>query len=221
MSPRVLYLIVGLVLGITGVTKQECVDIDCSTHAAGDQIPDPTNCNRYYVCLANGHPSDVVFDCDVGEKFDTNTSACVASADATCGVCPPTCKYSCGNNTVVFPIADPTDCTKYLLCGIFNPPVALECDSGTDLYFNGTACQSDINQCCDSCAVFCDTAFTEIADPTNCTNYYFCSAAGYYPEADDLHTCPEGENYSSADGTCSASAECVQPCAAAAAALDG
>nr|XP_045600226.1 peritrophin-48-like [Procambarus clarkii] len=221
MSPRVLYLIVGLVLGITGVTKQACVPIDCSDHDAGVKIPDPTNCNRYYICLANGHPSDAVFVCPEGQKFDTNTSACVDSAGTyTCGVCPPACKYSCGNNTDIFAIADPTDCKKYFLCGVLPTPVALECDpSTTDLYFNGEECQSDQSECCDSCAVYCDTAFTEIADPTNCKNYYFCSAAGYYPEADDLHTCPEGENYSSADGTCSASAECVQPCAAAA--LDG
>ncbi|KAK3871813.1 hypothetical protein Pcinc_023062 [Petrolisthes cinctipes] len=193
---------------------QNCVP-DCTGMTPGDLISDPENCNNYYVCMADGTPSDLPFPCDEGFKFDNESSTCLDATDPsviiTCGVCPPSCRFSCpANSTELSFIADSSTCRKYFLCN-GNDMVSLTCAT-EEPYFDGTECQADLSKCCDSCSVYCYEAFVEIADPSNCYNFYFCKSSGYYPESDDLLTCPSGERFDSTLGHCSPGATCVQPC---------
>ncbi|KAK4296874.1 hypothetical protein Pmani_030664 [Petrolisthes manimaculis] len=186
----------------------------CTGLVPGNQIPDPENCRNYYVCMADGTPSDLPFPCDEGLKFDNTTGLCIDETDAAliCGVCPPSCRFSCPvNSTELSFIADASSCSIYYLCSD-DDILHLSCSS-PDLYFDGEDCQDDPSKCCDGCSVYCYEAFIEMADPSNCNNFYFCKDPEYYPESDDLFTCPSGEKFNSTLGHCSSDATCVEPCA--------
>ncbi|XP_071528223.1 peritrophin-48-like [Panulirus ornatus] len=188
-----------------------CDTLSCEGLEAGDQIPDPYNCNSYYVCLSNCHVTDVPLDCDEGLIFDSVSKECKEPNEANCTLCPPKCaSFSCGGNGTYL-AANPENCTHYQICGLGSEPISVECPSGE--YFDGVACQPDPNKCCDICIVFCEFAFTEVADPTDCHRFYYCPSGQYYPEEEDLKTCPAGKVFSSKLGMCAESEPCVQPCA--------
>ncbi|XP_062128314.1 putative uncharacterized protein DDB_G0290521 [Drosophila sulfurigaster albostrigata] len=69
---------------ITGCdTKGFCV---CAGHAAGDVVPDCTDCTRYYLCGVN--TIDRIL-CPAGQVFDINVLACVpGSCPRIDGECP-------------------------------------------------------------------------------------------------------------------------------------
>ncbi|KAK3871818.1 hypothetical protein Pcinc_023067 [Petrolisthes cinctipes] len=195
------------------VTGQSCVP-NCTDYNAGERIPDPKNCRQFYTCLLDGEPSDVSFPCDEGFIFDWNVRDCLDETDPTvvCELCMPTCQFQCpgdGEGTVV---ADLTYCNKYYVCGTSPDPIPVVCDMG--YYFDGGVCQEDPDLCCNSCLAFCYEAFTEVADPTDCTKFYFCREKLSYPLADDIRQCPEGEIFNPPKGHCVAEegTECHQPC---------
>ncbi|KAG7163636.1 peritrophin-48-like [Homarus americanus] len=212
MSPSLLRLLIILVLGVAGVASEDSCLPDCTNRTAGENVPDPKNCHRYYTCLTNNEPSDVAFECEDDMKFDMNSLKCVNADNVTCSFCEPQCKYACAGMSPdeTFFVANINDCTKYYLCGVYDDPFPLSCEPGT--FFNGIKCVKDESQCCDPCIVVCESQFTEIADPTNCHNFYYCSQDKYYPEIDDLHTCPNGEVFSSKDSGCFYGANCTEPC---------
>ncbi len=192
--------------------QDSCVPSCPSDCTPGLKVPDPFNCRQYYVCLEDCVPSDPVFDCGDGYMFDTWEDACIdETADYTCGICTPACKFTCTQGYEGL-IAVRGDCQSAYLCS-FDPPLMTTCNTSPNLYFDGTTCQSNETLCCDPCQVFCEAAYIETLDPTDCTAFYFCSDVGY-PQAEDRYLCDEGEMF--VDGHCQATTDpndCYQPCA--------
>lgn len=183
----------------------------------GILVPDPTDCQRYYVCLQDGLPTDFPFECEDGQLFDSVNATCTDALDVKCDLCQPTCPlYSCPVPADgIVTAADANDCTMYYLCGITDEPLHLKCEEETP-YFNGVECVDEESACCDPCLVYCSEALTEIPDPTDCTSYYFCFDVGF-PGPADRHRCEEG-NFNATTSHCDPDASCVQlpQCSAAA-----
>ncbi|XP_050699817.1 uncharacterized protein LOC126987134 [Eriocheir sinensis] len=178
--------------------------VDC---VPGTNVPDPRNCAQYYTCLEDCTPSDPVFECAEGHKFDVVTAQCQPDAGGvTCGYCVPPCRYTCRGGTVL--AVDREDCHGAWLCAT-DPPLHAHCG---DLYFNGTECQDDPAQCCDPCEAVCEAAFTEVMDPASCTHFYYCAEAGF-PRPEDRYECDAGEVFLDGHCTAEASAPCYEPCA--------
>ncbi len=190
--------------------QDSCVPSCPSDCTPGDKVPNPVNCRQYYECLEDCVPSDPVFDCPDGTKFDVNTAACQpGSGNVTCGTCTPPCKFTCTEGYTGL-VADREDCQVAYLCQ-FDPPLTTNC--GTNMYFDGTSCQADETQCCDECQVYCEAAYIEILDPYDCKAYYYCTEEGW-PLPEDRYLCDDGEMF--VDGHCQATtnmADCYQPCA--------
>ncbi|XP_042876855.1 peritrophin-1-like [Penaeus japonicus] len=172
-------------------------------------VPDPFDCQRYYVCLQDGRPSDFPFECEDGQLFDSVNATCTDEMDATCGLCQPTCSlYACPVPSDGFVLAaDVSDCGKYYVCGVSPDPLPAECPTDTP-FFNGVECVDDESECCDPCLVYCSEAFTQIPNPADCTSYYFCLDVGF-PGPDDLHRCEEG-NFNATTSHCDRDASCQQ-----------
>ncbi|XP_047486106.1 uncharacterized protein LOC125037127 [Penaeus chinensis] len=181
----------------------------CPEEPPGFLVPDPINCQRYYVCLQDGQPSDFPFECEDDLFFDSDNGTCTDEIDANCELCQPTCSlYSCpvpSNDITV--AADANDCTMYYLCGVSDEGLHIKCPEETP-FFNGEECVKDASECCDPCLVYCSEAFTQIPDPADCTSYYFCLDVGF-PGPADLHRCEEG-NFNATAGHCDPAASCEQ-----------
>ncbi|KAK8724548.1 hypothetical protein OTU49_011123 [Cherax quadricarinatus] len=180
-----------------------CVDIE-----PGVKIADPKSCRNYYICLVDEKVSDFTVECPEGQIFDAANKIC--ANEGRCDVCDPPCKFSCpANIDKVELVADRSDCSNIQICVPNNEPVPSTCSDGAP-YFNGTECTTDASQCCDPCIPFCSEPFTQIPDPTDCTNFYFCERKEY-PKETSLYHCDEG-NFDEAEGICSKDAECNEPC---------
>lgn len=77
--------------GITCVSDQEACcarpsapcDPLCTANDVNNEIIDPIDCTKYYICLAEGRPSELQhLSCSPGENFDITTGHC--SEDAPC-----------------------------------------------------------------------------------------------------------------------------------------
>lgn len=187
----------------------ESCEPSCTGIQPGVQIPDPRDCKKYYFCLADNTPSDESFECPGDELFDTISGECLDRDPAACGVCPPVCLYQCPlENAEGAVIPDRNNCS------IFH-----QCQSGTDHpcpddypYFDGNNCMNDSSLCCNQCTEepFCSVPYTEIPDPSNCSNFYFCDHVKY-PDQSDLYTC--GSGYFDPElGACSDLVTCQQFC---------
>ncbi|XP_066980148.1 LOW QUALITY PROTEIN: uncharacterized protein [Macrobrachium rosenbergii] len=63
-----------------------------SCEAAATQVPDPKDCNKFYICTEPGTPDESLhFSCPSGQTFDIGTGHCSASAE---------CKILCPGSTV-------------------------------------------------------------------------------------------------------------------------
>ncbi|XP_037786301.1 mucin-5AC-like [Penaeus monodon] len=101
-----------------------CCSVACTPicTSAGVQIPDPTDCTRFYVCIETGQPSeDAHLTCPSGTSFDAEAQRCLADVECE-AVCAPgvtttsaaPCTPFCSTTGVQ--IADPNDCTKFYIC---------------------------------------------------------------------------------------------------------
>ncbi|XP_042876856.1 balbiani ring protein 3-like [Penaeus japonicus] len=191
------------------VPLDSCTPVCPSPVSTSKLTPDPTDCSRYYYCLSDEKPSDFTDKCPDGELFDKDTCECKAAADATCMSCEPACKFECPMDGNMAVVAIPDDCQSFVVCNS-GGSVPVSCDPDKP-YFNGTSCTADESQCCDKCQVYCESPFTEIPDPTNCTNFYYCSQVGFPTEV-DLHQCPDHRVFDQETRHCNREAACVQPC---------
>lgn len=200
------------IIGVASIAATNSCDVlSCDGKEPGARLPDPYDCKRYYVCLTNCHVSDVPFECGDDSFFNAEVGDCDTLDNFNCSSCSPKCTtFSCSVENGTYLAADPDDCTRYFICGLDPNTIPVECPDGK--YFDGEDCQEDPDQCCDRCVVYCQFPFTEVADPTNCNNFYYCPMGGYYPEEKDLKRCPKGKFFSVQEGVCSESASCEQPC---------
>ncbi|ROT81206.1 uncharacterized protein [Penaeus vannamei] len=141
-----------------------CCSVSCTPicTSVGVQIPDPTDCTKFYVCIEIGQPSEAVhLTCPSGKFFDAEAQRCLADAECEV-VCatdvtttsPAPCTPFC--STVGVQIADPNDCTKFYVCieqGFPDESVHVSCrptehfDPETGRCVEGDEC---VSQCGDS-----------------------------------------------------------------------
>ncbi|XP_069991229.1 mucin-22-like [Penaeus vannamei] len=141
-----------------------CCSVSCTPicTSVGVQIPDPTDCTKFYVCIEIGQPSEAVhLTCPSGKFFDAEAQRCLADAECEV-VCatdvtttsPAPCTPFC--STVGVQIADPNDCTRFYVCieqGFPDESVHVSCrptehfDPETGRCVEGDEC---VSQCGDS-----------------------------------------------------------------------
>ncbi|XP_063595463.1 uncharacterized protein LOC134772417 [Penaeus indicus] len=187
-----------------------CAPVCPSPSATTNRVPDPTDCTRYYYCLTDGSATDFTEKCPDGMLFDNVSSDCMDAASATCLTCEPTCKFECPADGSTALVANSEDCRSFFVCNN-GGSVPVSCDPNKP-FFNGTTCTTEESQCCDRCQVYCEQEFTEIPDPANCTNFYYCARKGF-PTEEDLHHCADRAVFNQETHHCDSEAECVQPCA--------
>ncbi|KAK3871815.1 hypothetical protein Pcinc_023064 [Petrolisthes cinctipes] len=168
-------------------------------------LPHPTDCHKYYLCLADGNPMEV--DCEGEEFFYSDSTECVPEDTlGTCLDCPPSCRFVCPTSgTEIAFRADLTDCGIFYLCPDESPQSCTELEP----YFTGTTCDADPQLCCDPCTPYCYEPNILIPDPTNCKQFYICTEKG--PPPADTQICTDG-NFDPSIGKCSPTAPCQEPC---------
>ncbi|KAK3876800.1 hypothetical protein Pcinc_018443 [Petrolisthes cinctipes] len=106
-------------------------------------------------------------------------------------------------------IAHRTNCSNYYSYDGIIDPLEQECPY-LDPYFDSVACHTDLNKCCDPCLYYCRTQGTKVADPLDCTRFYYCSRDEYFP--DISYRCPSGQYFNEALGDCADTSTCSQLC---------
>ncbi|KAK4300994.1 hypothetical protein Pmani_026838 [Petrolisthes manimaculis] len=199
------YSVVGVSCVAGYTTEGSCVP-DC-TDVLNDFIQDPKDCTKYYVCN-NGEANTDPFECPPLQYFNPATQQCEIGSCSPTDICVPDCRFEPvpGKPSV---LAHRTSCSKYYS---FDGVTMTEKDCGEGQYFNGQACVFDPNECCDPCLYFCETASTNIADPTNCRSYYHCLHNLYFPLEAELLYCPDGMTYSLSVNDCVTESDCSQLC---------
>lgn len=187
-------------------TEGSCVP-ECANVADGKNVPNPRNCQQYYTCL-NGEPNTIPHTCLDGEHFESQSGLCASGSCPTTPICEPKCNFEPTGE--VTNLAHRTECTKYYFHTGIGEPIEMVCPEATP-YFDGEACQTDPNRCCEPCMVYCQSAGTTVADSKDCTAFYLCRDDTYFPDETDIFYCPVGEQYDFGAGACGTSA-CLQLC---------
>ncbi|XP_045598708.2 uncharacterized protein [Procambarus clarkii] len=208
-------------LSVAWVTALLCVSqvlalSDCEPDCAGknprDKVADPSDCTRYYLCIADGEASDVSLPCPDGTSFDSTAQDCTGTVPCKNTCILPECKLECSSDPGTRP--DPKNCSSYYFCTGGNVYGPLPCPDNSP-YFNGDsgACEVSPSVCCrDPCAAYCMDSQVETQDPYDCHMYYLCPASG--PADPSYHfTCPSGQYFDVAEGKCIDGADCSAPCA--------
>ncbi|KAK4300993.1 hypothetical protein Pmani_026837 [Petrolisthes manimaculis] len=206
------YLFLCLVTGITHVwgytTAGSCTPEPCNAGVADYNIPDPKNCQKYFICH-----DGIAFsrNCPPLNYYDVVSGSCIIAAGCPPGTdqCSPTCRFECQGNQ---PSAHRTYCTKYYICDPEEGLVERTCSDNSKPFWDGTQCQSNDDNCCDPCMAYCLEGFTNIADPLNCQQYYECMKDDYFPDDSNLRFCSTNEYFSPTLGTCSSDSSCTQVC---------
>ncbi|ROT70535.1 putative chitinase 3 [Penaeus vannamei] len=112
---------------------------------AGMLAPHPTDCSRYYVCLADGLA--IEHDCEAGYYFDYKTGMCSEDDSYCYQYCDP-CKPHCTH--VYQRVPDPYNCTKFYLCTV-GGSVSFKCPH--QMVFNAEShlCEKSVN-CISNCS---------------------------------------------------------------------
>ncbi|XP_071544989.1 uncharacterized protein [Panulirus ornatus] len=212
MNNRCLLLLLLLValmaVCVAGMQRDAC-DPDCTGMLPGMMVSDPTDCAKFYVCLADGLPSDESYSCLSG-YFNPVTQDCSGTSPICPNLCTPKqCQMTC--KTPPQYIADPKDCRKFYVCTGVSVLGPFDCPPENPLY-GGTHCGNDSTKCCsDLCYPYCFEANVNIPDPLNCTMYYGCRATGAVEEGWHF-PCPGGENFDIPSGECTSGASCTVLC---------
>ncbi|XP_018010202.1 uncharacterized protein LOC108667669 [Hyalella azteca] len=194
---------------LCSATVGSCADActaTCTGHSPGTFVSDPTDCHKYYGCQENGELTDVAFTCPDGYYFSTSYGKCVVESSPCKSVCPlPRCSLTCHVDFKV--LVYPGDCTKFQVC---TPDGGLStgvCQIDKP-YFDGRECQSNPDHCCDPCTPKCNYPGTQIVDPYNCTNYYFCE--DYYNY--EANSCRKGMHFDPVTEKCVDGEQCKNVC---------
>ncbi|CAL4140300.1 unnamed protein product, partial [Meganyctiphanes norvegica] len=189
--------------------------VDCAMATAGDRIPDPSDCTKFYMC-AGDHlmfpdplpcPDEFLcFDPDTGDCSDDSTVC-----DTLCEHTLPSCETECTAHGNL--IADINNCTRYYLClgeGEYAGKVEKYCPDDQP-YFNGKECVTDKSQCCNCHVDPCEAAGDVLIDPQNCHAFYMCADFTGTLTTLGPFMCPDDQSF--INGTCDAStAECDNVC---------
>lgn len=190
---------------VTGYTEIGSCAPNCENVDDGVAVSDPKNCQNFYICQ-HGLPSEFPVSCGDGEYFDQNSGEC-ETGTCVSGNCIPRCNYEPWRGAGF--LAHRTDCTMYYYYDGIATIIAQQCQPGH--FFNGLNCDStDENDCCDPCLVFCDESGRTVADPLDCTRYYYCAKDNYFPESST--SCPTNENYNFLTTECVPTSTCAQVC---------
>ncbi|KAK7086085.1 hypothetical protein SK128_005378, partial [Halocaridina rubra] len=185
----------------------EC-EPNCTGHLNGEEVSDPKNCTRFYVCMPGEMPSDFPFSCPPDTEFQ-ETVGCVPPYG-----CEPICKGSPACHMTCLSvgdyIADPIDCTAYYVCDISGPSEANHCPGSFPNYDPvAQKCADDESVCCKpGCEPQCEATSVQVPDPTDCTKFYQCYPNPIYPPV----SCPDGEVFNIGTGHCDPTAECKAWC---------
>nr|XP_027222034.1 keratin-associated protein 16-1-like [Penaeus vannamei] len=158
------------------VEDSECCEGSCLPFctAEGVQIPDPTDCTKYYICVIAGElaSEDLHFTCDSG-NFDISLGYCTDSAECKV-MCPggvPGDATTSGGSSVASstPSVTPTgECQDSLTCtGVGNFAKCITCQPE---YFHCSAAgQPGVSQACSGDLVFNPVpSFPYCVLPSNC-----------------------------------------------------
>lgn len=127
------------------ITTATCDPCEAHCPEAGMLAPHPTDCSRYYVCLADGLA--IEHDCEAGYYFDYKTGMCSEDESYCYQYCDP-CKPHCTH--VYQRVPDPYNCTKFYLC-IVGGSVSFKCPH--QMVFNAEShlCEKSVN-CINNCS---------------------------------------------------------------------
>ena len=118
----------------------------CETHCTGVGVttPHPSDCSKYYVCLADGNTIEVACPSDT-EYFDYHLGKCSTNKNTCfkfCDTCLPHCTL---NNERV---KDPLDCHSFYLC---NPPSMSHFTCNPDSVFDPEQGVCSPGECTNEC----------------------------------------------------------------------
>ncbi|XP_063853271.1 latent-transforming growth factor beta-binding protein 4-like [Scylla paramamosain] len=218
VSPRVI-----LAQGACGdKPSNPCDPVDdsiCANCPTYDPVPNPQDCNSYYMCNNNVLITDDPIFCPDGNIFDLSSKNCKPDD----GKCTPYCEnsgggnclYTCGKNVVGFLIADPFDCSVFYECvsdgsSDVKPGPAKTCPADKP-YFDGEKCGVDESACC-HCRPYCypGDEGKKVEDPTDCRKYFFCTAEENVPSLQG--ECEDNKHFDLHAGKCSSTAPCMTLC---------
>ncbi|XP_042893571.1 multiple epidermal growth factor-like domains protein 10 [Penaeus japonicus] len=157
------------------VENSECCEGNCLPFCdtAGVQIPDPTDCTKYYICIKAGEMAseDFHFTCNSG-NFDVALGRCSDSAECKVlcpnGLPPDGATTAAGASTADSSVAPTGDCLTSLTCtGTGN---FAKCATCQPEYFHCSAAgATGISQMCSGDLVFNPIpSFPYCVLPTNC-----------------------------------------------------
>lgn len=153
--------------------SETCVSVDnvccgecypyCFT--APSQIPDPTDCTRFYLCVTVGtidSGGNSLLHCPDGEHFDNVAAVCSPTAP---------CYQPCTGGSSITQCPDCQDCLEYMTC------------TKQGYFPTCTTCQSDFFHC---------SYVGQVAYPEKCLFGRVFDTNPDHPYCVDLSSCPSG-----------------------------
>ena len=204
------------ILNIGGVYSLCDPPADCAGKQPADLVDDQNDCHKFYVCIADGKPTDVSFSCGEGMHFEfgncTEGADCQNKCDDSSDLgSADNCKLECEANLDF--INHKTDCNTYFICLPGGDTQALNCPPELP-YFDSAAknCTTDQSKCCLGCDYTCTDTVEEIADPYDCHSFYTCMGTAGKPDEKFHGTCPTGMIFDAAAHNCAEGETCENTC---------
>ncbi|XP_055905773.1 uncharacterized protein LOC129941219 [Eupeodes corollae] len=169
----------------------------CQGAKDGTLLPDPTACEKYFVCQNN---MPVAQECGMGNLFNSTTLSCVHD---TCGECWTKIPNVCANKKTGTFLPNSEHCDQFIVCHE-NHAIIQQCGSGN--WFNNRTglCEQDLYaKCINVCQ---NTKGTAQLPHPNCDEFYLCQDG----LTKGVRKCLKGTNYDAVRGICLASALCEE-----------
>ncbi|XP_069178937.1 uncharacterized protein [Procambarus clarkii] len=157
-----------------------CTIPPCRTTCTNDPdaIPDPKNCNMYYVCTSGNILGPL--ECPAGKPYFNSTGRACAASSSVC--CSDPCVAMCVAGHAQ--TQDPYDCHKFYYCAAVGPPDDMyhsTCPSGENFNPATYACGTGVpcNTVCGDITVPGESTTTPSPD---CLDSMTCTAVGRFPK---------------------------------------
>ncbi|XP_018012274.1 peritrophin-44 isoform X2 [Hyalella azteca] len=125
-----------------------CNPCDVQCGIPGTLIPDPYNCQNYYICLANNE--NRLGSCKEGEEFDYIKNVCSTEPGVCYSACNPCTVYCVKEGRV----PDPCNCEGYIYCEPPSGYVHFDCPSNSSYEPSSNSCveyTSPVTSCDKTC----------------------------------------------------------------------